>query len=280
MSHRIDSIETRSDGSVRAVHVTLFVGSEYQTRWRVTRLLTKDNGNSKLAKASGEWFSTVMHLAPHKMALVGNICPHATAGCVSACLNTAGRGRFKKTQLSRIARTVVFMLARDSFQSMLTRELEQFAHRAHKSGRAAAVRLNGTSDIRFHRLFPDLFNHAFPVDLFYDYTKDPARAADAERLNRNIERYHLTFSFSGDNWNACQDALARGSNVAMVFRSREICRDAIAKGFDGFPVIDGDESDERFMDDGPAIVALYAKGPALFDDTGFVVDSINPQFVQ
>jgi hypothetical protein len=66
-----------------------------------------------------------------------------------------------------------------------------------------------------------------------------------------------------------QTALERGMNVATVFR----------KAFDyantwaGLPVINGDSDDLRILDPkGGHIVALYAKGKAKKDMSGFVVD--------
>jgi hypothetical protein len=41
--------------------------------------------------------------------------------------------------------------------------------------------------------------------------------------------------------------------------------------FLGLPVVDGDDTDIRHLDPRGAIVALYAKGPARRDQSGFVV---------
>jgi len=42
----------------------------------------------------------------------------------------------------------------------------------------------------------------------------------------------------------------------------------------GLPVVGGDNSDIRHLDNQNTIVALYAKGKAKKDNTGFVVDTI------
>ena len=60
-------------------------------------------------------------------------------------------------------------------------------------------------------------------------------------------------------------------NVAVVFR------DKIPKSYKGYEVIDGDDSDLRFLDkfkswETGGIVGLKAKGPAKKDKSGFVVD--------
>ena len=64
-------------------------------------------------------------------------------------------------------------------------------------------------------------------------------------------------------------ALARGMNVATVFRKA-----FNAKTWQGLPVVDGDADDLRILDPkGGHIVALYAKGKAKKDTSGFVVDA-------
>jgi hypothetical protein len=53
-----------------------------------------------------------------------------------------------------------------------------------------------------------------------------------------------------------------------VFRSKH----NIPKTFRGLRVVDGDKDDLRFLDPKGVVVALYAKGKATKDDTGFVID--------
>ena len=133
-----------------------------------------------------------------------------------------------------------------------------------------AIRLNATSDIRweasaFHVDGKSIMDH-FPEVQFYDYTK----LANRRNLPSN---YHLTFSLADGNQLQAYAALANGINVAAVFRSQADVADAIDGGFMGRPVVDGDETDLRFLDPkGGVIVALYAKGNARHDTTGFVVD--------
>ncbi len=59
--------------------------------------------------------------------------------------------------------------------------------------------------------------------------------------------------------------LSNGINVAVVFK------DKLPAEFLGFPVIDGDISDTRFLDSQGVIVGLKAKGKAKQDTSGFVV---------
>jgi hypothetical protein len=57
--------------------------------------------------------------------------------------------------------------------------------------------------------------------------------------------------------------------IAAVFRKRS---DIPAK-FMGLDCIDGDNSDIRHVDPKGVIVALYAKGKAKKDNSGFVIDT-------
>lgn len=90
----------------------------------------------------------------------------------------------------------------------------------------------------------------FPDVQFYDYTKLPGS------WKRTRVNYHLTFSHSGDNMESCVAALAHGVNVAVVFRGE------LPETWNGYRVINGDESDLRFLDDVGVIVGLKAKGTA------------------
>jgi len=103
---------------------------------------------------------------------------------------------------------------------------------------------------------------AFPNVQWYDYTKISNRKVS------HIPNYHLTWSYSGANADYAaqmQDALDKGMNVAVVFR-----KEYNLKTWRGVKVTDGDKDDLRFLDPKRHIVALYAKGKAKKDTTGFV----------
>jgi hypothetical protein len=106
------------------------------------KLLSKGTSNTKIAKNSIE--SYIMHLSPHKQNSFGkNVCGHASLGCATACLNTAGRGAFSNVQNARVKKTDLFLSDSKLFLSMLYADLQ----RANK--RNVAMRLNGTSDLDF-----------------------------------------------------------------------------------------------------------------------------------
>jgi hypothetical protein len=104
---------------------------------------------------------------------------------------------------------------------------------------------------------------------FYDYTK----IANRKRLPAN---YHLTFSLADGNDSEASRALDNGLSVAAVFRNKATVARYERTGFElaglPVPVVNGDESDLRFLDPRGVIVALYAKGNATKDASGFVRD--------
>jgi len=171
-------------------------------------------------------------------------------------------------QASRLRKTLYFNQYRDEFLDQLKREIEAHIRLSIKKNMVPAIRLNGTSDIRWE-LFPNLWEfmcamHDKSGAVFYDYTKIP---------NRKIPRpevYDITFSYSGVEayqrmyWKARR----QGNRVAVVFRDRNNIPDT----WDGLPVVSGDNSDARWLDPHGCVVALYAKGKARHDATGFVID--------
>jgi hypothetical protein len=98
----------------------------------------------------------------------------------------------------------------------------------------------------------------FPDVQFYDYTKVNNRKVS------HIPNYHLTFSKADGNDMDVRIALQAGMNVAAVFRE-------VPETYLGRTVVNGDETDLRFLDIKGVIVGLKAKGKAKKDTTGFVI---------
>lgn len=242
-------------------------------------------GNPKTVKGQDRGYLTfILHLSPATLS-GWNVCPMATAGCKAACLNTAGRGGImgghgiltaddvangvrNTIQNARINRTRWFFSDRAAFMALLGREIRKAIRLAERNGLVPVFRLNGTSDIRWETIaFEGHANvmAAFPAVQFYDYTK----LANRRNLPSN---YALTFSLADGNGVHALQALRNGQNVAAVFRSPERSAAAVAQGFMGYPVCRGDDTDLRFLDPAGHVVALYAKGNAVTDTSGFVVD--------
>ena len=226
------------------------------------KLLNTGNAKTRKGEKLG-WITYGMHLAPaHASGF--NACPWASAGCTEACLNTAGRGAMSSVQKARIAKTRLFFTDRGAFMDQLLDEIGKATRRADKLGMRACFRLNLTSDIPWEARVNQIdgksvFQH-FPDFQFYDYTKGLKRA-----VNNRIENYDLTFSRAENNGDAVKIAIQAGLNVAAVFRA------ALPERWKDREVVDGDETDLRFLDKRGVVVGLVEKGLAKKDSTGFVI---------
>jgi hypothetical protein len=253
--------------------------------------LIRSGNNAKTVKGDGVYETAIMYLAPANMARTERtMCSMAVlAGCIAGCLNTAGRGAFSNVQQARVNKTLRYLDGREMFLADLVTDLAAFVRYCRRGNVIPAVRLNGTSDIQWevgHPVSRDGVEYAsifeaFPEVQFYDYTKIAKRVLKPLPAN-----YALTLSYSAANSRysdmIINAALASGANVAVVYRTKA-SRDALLKtGFSvssstgatlSRSVIDGDETDMRFMDPKGVIVGLYAKGRAgKADKSGFVVD--------
>lgn len=241
------------------------------------KLLNVDS-NAKTVKGQSQGFMTgVLYLAPYTLSGFNTCAMADIAKCHHACLNTAGRAGIIKTgestnpiQQARIRKTKQFYTERDSFMLELVKDINKLIKQAQKLGFIPLVRLNGTSDIRWENVpvtiggveFANIMEY-FPEVQFYDYTKIPNR--------RDLpSNYDLTFSYSGvqEYQKYAIQAVESGMRLAVVFRMQ----DQIPSEFLGLPCIDGDNTDIRHLDPKRSIVALYAKGKAKKDYSGFVID--------
>lgn len=219
------------------------------------KLLTINNRKTIKGQKMG-WLTGILHLAPFNLS-GRNVCPFASIGCAKACLNTAGFGRYKNVQDARIDRTRLFWDNRNAFLALLELEIKSFERKAARDGLKLAIRLNGTSDIVWERYG---IIQRFPHVQFYDYSKIPKRFIGNE-LPAN---YHLTFSRSESNGGVAELIASMGHNVAVVFKE-------LPKLFFGKRVINGDDTDLRFLDPKGVVIGLTAKGRGKWDKTGFVV---------
>tara|TARA_R110000787_G_scaffold97759_3_gene201471 strand:- start:940 stop:1644 length:705 start_codon:yes stop_codon:yes gene_type:complete len=218
--------------------------------------------NAKTIKGDGsEYLTAILYMKPG-----GSLCPMSKiAGCEGPCLYKAGRGAMNCVQASRTRKAELYRNNRQLFNETLVKDLTKFQNYCIKRDITPVVRLNGTSDI----LFLDIIEQ-FPRITFYDYTKV------VNRVRKDLPtNYHITLSYSEANKDYAMDvinhAYEHNVNMAVVFRNPE----HIPTTFYGMPVIDGDKDDLRFLDpsNGPHVVALYAKGPAKKDTSGFVIDT-------
>jgi len=242
--------------------------------------------NKKILKGRGKGYLTaILHLSPadlaFKYAAENNIsidqsnlklvtqgkptlCAGATKECQSACLNTAGNGNFPSVQLGRINKTLRLLENPVAFIDGLKTECNKIITKADKLGLVPVFRPNGTQDIPLEKIRGsnglNLFEE-FQDCQFYDYTK--------LRNRRDIPpNYHLTYSYTGyrGSENYSVELLHSGRNIAFVYSGE------IPKTWFGFPVVNGDNDDLRFLDPQGVAVALKAKGKARGKSMRFVRD--------
>lgn len=223
--------------------------------------LLRINGDAKTVKGVKYGYLTgILYLAPENLSGF-NTCQHASQGCKAACLNTAGRGKMTSVQIARIRKTRMFFTDKETFFSELIKSINMLIRKAKRDNLKPCVRLNGTSDIPWHKVTYKGKNimETFPTIQFYDYTKSANRMLETLPSN-----YSLTFSRSESNQSEVNRLLSLGKNVAYVFNK-------LPKEYDGKTVIDGDKSDLRFTDKKGVIVGLKSKGDGKKDNSGFVI---------
>lgn len=215
-----------------------------------TRLLTKNNFKTLKGEKYG-YFTYILYMSPATDNSQGiNLCPRASAGCASACLFTSGfGGMYEKVANGRRNKTEWFLHGRQSFLEKLDKEISLLEKKATDTHRIC-IRLNGTTDIPYEKFKIRNGKNIFqlhPDIQFYDYTKIH------ERFNHVLPaNYHLTFSRSEENEEIALELLAKGISVAMVFKN-------VPETYAGFPVINGDENDLRFLDPKGVVIGLKYK---------------------
>ena len=218
----------------------------------VSRLLGAGDSNPKTKK--NKVVTKGLSLAPFKLAGIGNVCPFAVT-CPNSCIGEhSGKGSEENVQRARIAKTVVYYLARDWFLAKLNTELARF-RKSQPADVVVGVRLNMFSDIPWeHHGVID----AHPAISFYDYTKSPRRWGQVR------PNYWVTFSFDGTNIETARKVLAAGGNVSAVFYNegdyrrcgRYAHEQNLPADFLDAVVIDGGVSDWRPDDPRGVVVGL------------------------
>jgi len=241
---------------------------------REQKLFSVDSPKAVKANAFG-WLNAIHYMAPHTLAGVGNLCSHASHGCMALCLGEysgqAGMAQGRKLNSVRLSRRVKarrFMSDRVAYMATIVAQIIVLGRRASRQGLVLCVRPNGSTYIEWESVgvtrdgvrYRNMFE-AFPHLTFVDYTKNP------RRFDRPLPRnYFLTFSRSETNEADCIALLARGVNVAVVFAGDK------PSSWQGYPVIDGDLHDLRHLDPRGVVVGLSPKGhKAKRDRSGFVV---------
>jgi hypothetical protein len=266
-----------------------FINRAKATKSTGMAYLGKCGSSSKIKKNSKvlNIDTYILYLAPHIMSGY-NTCPMATKDCIKGCLNTSGRagmeinsGDESRIINARIKKTKLFYENRNFFFSWLIAEIKAEKNLSELKGNDFAIRLNGTSDINWnaYKIDGKTIFEIFSDVQFYDYTKVP------NRFNNIPKNYHLTFSYTGYNWNDCVNVLDKGFNVAAVFNIKKWYNTKaenvipLPTKYKGYKVVDGDITDYRPFDAKKSIVALRFKRIANKETANKVIKSkfvINP----
>lgn len=258
--------------------------SQFAKAWKLSpKSLLSVNPKTEKSLKAGDPQTYILHLAPASTS-GRNLCPGA-GNCKAICLHFAGNPVYMAGKgAARIRRSQAFAADPQAFLQLLALAIIDKRSPQAPSERMA-VRLNGTSDIRWEAIpflvtfelsqyiarkysycaepklyssILEFFMHNFPTSIqFYDYSKVHHNWDECSRLN-----YHLTISYDGvdnaANLKLCRIALLRGLNVAAAFnlkRGQSLPEDVSATVFNlpesatftggVLPVVDGDLSDYR-----------------------------------
>jgi hypothetical protein len=249
-----------------------------------SRFFSVDSPKAIKAQALG-WLNAINYMAPASTAGVGNLCPHASPGCLALCLGwySGQAGMLSNAKLetgsnavrrSRQRKAQLFMRDRPEFMRQMVAGIDACLRKANRLKLMLCVRLNGATDIAWeHRsirigdLVTNVFDRYKAVQ-FVDYTKDYKRML--RFCNHMLPKnYHLTFSRSETNEAECVDVLSKGGNVAVV----SSCH--MPELYLGHEVINGDLHDLRHLDKKNVVVWLSPKGrKAKVDQSGMVLRSL------
>jgi hypothetical protein len=211
------------------------------------------NRNAKLEKGEGV-ANYGLELTPSKFASDANLCG-GEGQCLFTCLVFSGAGNLTRAGKGneggmmiltpvlkkRLRRTFLFLNDQDFF----LRRLEGEIFLLKMTHGELAIRLNVFSDIDWDSIFnvKGLQNQGV---IFYDYTKKQSSFSGTR---------HLTYSASEkDSDEDLVALLERGFNVAMVFHANKLPQE-----WEGFPVVDGDKDDRRYLDSKGVVVGLVQK---------------------
>lgn len=229
-------------------------------------LLQDGQQNNKTKKNDNQTYT--LSLSAYTQNSFGiNICPKASAGCADACLITSSANwAYPSNVTGKIARADFYLVHKKIFLIRLLDEIVKTANK-HK-GQNVVYRLNVLSDLPFVEEVTKLaqqMNVTIPKNvIFYDYTKIPSKAGVWTMGTGN--KYYVTFSLSEENRAEAYKFL-KGSTPMLVAPVFEVSNQNIEKTpqngidfpyvYDGYMVLDGDESDDRMIDDYNWLISQY-----------------------
>jgi len=214
------------------------------------KLFTSPNQFKLLKGQESEGFATIgLNLSPSKESFrfTGvDMCPLASIACIASCLKLSGHNALDMNMISRIARTILWIHAPTTFLHWAGVEIARYKRWAHNKGLTLAIRPNLLSDdTALAGAIKTLAGMDTPI---YDYTA----INGALYLSDGV---HRTYSRKEGRDAEALEVLSAGHPVAVVFAGE------LPTTWEGYPVINGDKHDLRFIDAcGPVVVGLKVKG--------------------
>lgn len=223
-------------------------------------LLSRATANTKTRKSMRVEYRIVALSLAHASESGHNVCPQSTPACRQHCVGGDGVGLevvWRQIMAGRILKTEYLHQDRQGFIVQFIGELHREARISERECSQLVARLNTFSDIPWEHRQYGMIPQLFPDVRFYDYTKLH------HRVMVTPANYHLCGSWSEKqkHQEACFDLLMQGRNVAVAFGvegaytgHRALMQDIPASfrllGHD-FVTYDGDDTDLRFLDEGP-----------------------------
>lgn len=223
--------------------------------------------NIKTIKGEKEdYLSAILYLQPHTAGGGATLCPYSTPACREMCLAGAGLSGLTLQLAAKQRRTDLFNGDRDVFLRLLRDDVARLVELAAREGVKPALRLNGSSDVMWERVAPNLLSGGAQA---YDYTKIPLE------FRGDAPGYHLTYSVEGPQDMArAVEYLGAGHSIAVVVEKHQVEQMAGTELYLGETTatfVNGDAHDLRFLDPPGSIVLLKPKGRII---TGLVRPNI------
>lgn len=216
---------------------------------RFERLLTPPDANHKFEMTDAPTFALTLAMAASSG--IVNTCPWA-GDCRKVCVLTNGNGAYPAVQRARNWKTEFLIEHSYLFGFLLASELGRLAP-------GTRVRLNAASDIRWERVY-SLFT-TFPELRFYDYSKSLKRATASASDPTWPTNYRVVYSVSErSDADAVATLLASGGFAAIVTDRKK--GTPTLSTWRGFPVVDGDVTDDLWRLAAGTLTDLSAKGRA------------------
>lgn len=183
-----------------------------------------------------------------------NLCTDSTPGCRAGCLgHRSGHLGMPTGRPPQAWKTALRIGSPALFERLARADMVRHAAKARRLGVTPAMRFDGSSDLGDAFRYADLARD-LGIQL-WDYTKSIGRAS----THLGTDGWDVTLSYDGESdWTPYARHLDDGGRVAVVVQTRK--GQPVPDTWRGYPAVDGDLSDFRWLDAPGTVVLLRAKG--------------------